>query len=375
MNTYKRLSIYTTTACNGKCGYCYQNGLSPDEIKHPQDYNIYINKLLQLDVNNRATINSIELWGGEPTLFFNEFLIYWETFNIYFPNLNEIQFSTNLLNGSVENIINMAETIDNDINHNLTLRFQISIDGDSKINDFNKQYNCCEEITNNLLELLDYIDNNNLNFVNFDISTHSVLTKETLQLFNSYQDIDNWFNFFINTFNNENIKFRLFKVEYLSHPQIWELKDAEHFSDIISWVDIWKNENKEKAKRIIWPDYKINELKICAAGQPQGTISLSPSGEIMLCHRNLFSAIKFPILKPIDLTEVYSLLENRYSLYKDYISKEDFLASLNIFISMIWCPVLYAGEFDFPQNWIYQPMDIYYRGAMNTILKWSKENE
>ncbi len=375
MNTYKRLSIFTTTACNGKCDYCYLGGLGPDEIKHPQDYNIYINKLLQLDVNNRATINSIELWGGEPTLFFNEFLTFWETFNIYFPNLNEIQFSTNLLNSSVENIINMAETIDNNINHNLTLHFQISIDGDSRINDFNKKYKCGEEIINNALNLFNYIDNNNLNYVNFDMTTHSILTKESILLFKSYQDIENWFNFFLNTFQNENIKFKLFKPEYEGRAIRWSAKEAEHFAQIMNWIDIWRETNVEAAKKFIWPDYKINELKLCAAGQPQEILSLSPSGEIMLCHRCIFDEQKYPNTKPINLTELYTLCNDRYSFYKNYISQKDFQESLNIFISMIWCPYSYVKNSLFLDQWISIPMDIYYRGAINTLLKWSKEYE
>jgi len=39
-----------------------------EEINYPFNYNIYINKFLELNNNNAESLKIIELWGGEPLL-------------------------------------------------------------------------------------------------------------------------------------------------------------------------------------------------------------------------------------------------------------------------------------------------------------------
>ncbi len=371
-NTYTRLSIFTTTACNMNCSYCYQGIGHQELIQHPQDYGVYINTLLSLNANNSQTINSIELWGGEPTLYLEEFTGYWGDFITNFPNISEIQLSTNLITSSaVEKIIDLIETIDNNIEHNLTLNLQVSLDGNESINGFNRQLNITNNVINNINNLTTYLKNNQLTYVNCLIHTYSVFLKKTLTLFNSYEDIENWFDFFLDSFDTDIVKFSLFKLDIQSLD--WTKEEALKFAQIMEWIDLWRTNNPIDKEYFTWPIFPHNELKICAAALQYGTITLDPTGEKILCHREIADGYKARNSKDIKLTEIYSLLTKQYYKYKDYISEKDFNDSLNIYINLYWCPYQYTKSWDMPREWFLFPMDLYYYGAMNILLKWSRE--
>ena len=78
-NLYQRLSVFTASSCNLNCKYCIEKDCKMEPISHPQGYLKYINKVKLLNPNNKDTITSIELWGGEPLIGLDDFIFYLQT--------------------------------------------------------------------------------------------------------------------------------------------------------------------------------------------------------------------------------------------------------------------------------------------------------
>ena len=95
------LSIHWSSDCNMACQYCYI-----DKDKHAMAaYNADIRKALEdgsfIQVIKDKTssfkdqIESLSLWGAEPTLNGKYFPAFWEELIAYFTNCKEFMFSTN----------------------------------------------------------------------------------------------------------------------------------------------------------------------------------------------------------------------------------------------------------------------------------------
>lgn len=377
-NIYKTLQIYTTDECNLSCSYCYEKGCKQmSMISQPQDYSIYINKLLALDANNINTLETIELWGGEPLIRLQSFLNYLSNFISTFKNLKSIKLSSNFTRFNSANLIQrLGNIIYESINKNIIIDLQISLDGPKEINDYNRGQN----ITNTIITQLNTLLENYPNYYpKLRITTNSIFSYVTLHKFNEYKDIENWFSFYLNNFqtNKENIeiKFNLFKpIKDNTNPPSEE--DGIQYARLLQWADEYRINYPEKSKYFIWPIYKLNCLSLCAAGQPQGIIALSPSGEPCLCHRAVWEDKLLPTTKEdeklmpaLKLSQLYQNILFNYKYFNSYISYEDFKKSLTIYINLNYCPFEYIYGID--QFYINIPL--YYSGAMNILMKWSRE--
>lgn len=373
-NTYQRLALYTTSSCNLNCKYCYEKNYREGlQISHPQDYSIYINKLLELNPENKNTLTSIELWGGEPLLGLEEFIFYLSDFVKEFPNLQEIQFSTNL---SLDNSVKLIHELYDQfiiLQPKGKIKIQISIDGPITINDYNRQNGLTQTILNNVSKL---------NRSNLIITTNSNFTRKSLFSFIKYENIEEWFNFFLTNFPS-NVKFGLFKMIKDIPPgarmtgTCWNETDGQRYAQLLQWADQWRELHPEESQRFIWPEFKLNKLKICAATAPNYMIALSPTGEQALCHRGVweqqFLNEDNPI-RNINLTDIYSYLMDYYNSYKDIITIDDFKESMLIYVNLNWCPYLWNfGPGSLEALWFSNEIPLLYNGAMNILLKWSKE--
>ena len=364
---YQRLTIYTTSSCNLDCNYCYEKNYRKSIIiNHPQDYNIYIDKMLELE---QTDIKTIELWGGESLLGLGEFIDYIPNFIETFPYWKELYFSTNLaLNNSDTLIQNLYQTLDKYVNHKFIIKIQISLDGPKDITDYHRGAQVTELILNNLNKI------NQLNFNSSKISIqffiNSVLSKETLYYIKTYKDIENWFDFFLNNIS-DNIKIGLPKINI---NDIWTDEDGIQYGQILKWMDIWRKIHPIEAERFNWLDYKPFSLKLCAAVSDYNQIALSPQGDLGLCHRAILEGLYLNEhnVHQVNFTTVIEHLSKEYMKYKDIISREDFLESLYIYVSIIWCP--FDGRYDNGYlNNFQSAMPLYYNGAMNILLKWSRQ--
>lgn len=366
-NTYKRLSIYTSSSCNLNCKYCYEKNYKM-KINHPQDYNIYIDKLLYFNIKNKETLESIELWGGEPLLGLQEFITYLPRFLNVFPNLKEIKLSSNFTVDNSADLISMLLYRINEYmfeDRHFTVKLQISIDGPQEINDFNRGIGSTQKVLNNIINL-----NNEYNKVDLIVSTNSVFNIKPLYAILSYENMEEWFNFFLDNFP-ENIKFGLFTFD--KENRNWTNEDGVRAANLLRWADQWRELHPEESKRFIWPDNKINVLDICSTVAPGEVLSMSPTGEVGLCHKAIQHENYSCDMYPINLTHIFDYMMDQYTLYKDNITLQDYRDSLITYINLMWCPYNDSLMDTFGEHtWFCASMPLYYNGAMQILLKWGR---
>ena len=292
-----------------------------------------------------------------------EFISYIPDFFQNFPNWNLLQFSTNFIGSNDILIIQkLIDRIEEWTPHQFIIKMQISIDGANKLNDYNRGIGTTNKILSNI---------NNLsiqtNQVKLQITTNSVLDKNTLYMINSYEDIKNWFEFYLDNFP-ETIRFGLFRPIQSFE---WNKEDGIQYAKLLTWANQWYTNNPIDRERFIWPFHKAKTLELCAATAPHMQIALSPQGEQCLCHRAVFEGLpnKAIGIPQINLTEVFDLLMDYYYKYENNISLNDYHESFYIFISNLWCP--YIARYSIYYMTPY--LDLYYNGAMNILLEWSRQ--
>lgn len=128
------LSLITSNSCNQKCSYCYlhknpayqeQDKILLQSLEDGSFFSNIMNTIhsLHYDVKD---FDTLDFWGGEPTLYFNkeESLIDHILYN--FPNINKISYSTNF--STFDQQIDFIKFFNNYVRH-LNLSIQISYDG------------------------------------------------------------------------------------------------------------------------------------------------------------------------------------------------------------------------------------------------------
>ncbi len=292
-----------------------------------------------------------------------EFISYIPDFFKNFPNWNLLQFSTSFIGSNdiliIQQLINCIEEW---TPHQFIIKMQISIDGTNELNDYNRGIGTTNKILSNI---------NNLsiqaNQVKLQITTNSILDKNTLYMINSYEDMKNWFEFYLNNFPEE-IRFGLFRP---AQSFEWNKEDGIQYAKLLTWANQWYNNNPIDRERFIWPFHKAKTLDLCAATAPHMQIAFSPQGEQCLCHRAVLEGLSNKEISKIqiNLTYVFDLLMDYYYKYKDNISLDDYRESFYIYISNQWCP--YNSKQSYYN--ILFALDLYYNGAMNILLEWSRQ--
>jgi hypothetical protein len=108
-------------------------------------------------------------------------------------------------------------------------------------------------------------------------------------------------------------------------------------------------------------------------------LALSPSCEQAICHQAIWEGYDRLNVSQINFSAISQALINNYPNFKDNITFEDFKESLSIYTSIMWCPLRAAnpfeamsmGDFSIDATFMYA-MPLYYNGAMNILLKWSR---
>ena len=147
----KILTLISSEACNLQCRYCE---ISATTAKAHQNENLKIRQAMEdgsLIQNIKAIyqkygffpndIERMSLWGEEPTLTLDSFCIMFPELRKFFPNLEELFFSTNGI-ANTTRILQLIDCINNTLNekNNFTLDLQISYDGKWATN-FNRGVN------------------------------------------------------------------------------------------------------------------------------------------------------------------------------------------------------------------------------------------
>ena len=158
---FKAVNIYFSAVCNLNCRYCFQPKIH--EIgKSVND------KIIEWISSGKMEddilkyygpeIESICLWGGEPSI--NLPYLEKRLLSIFdgFPKLTEIQYSTNIstrkLADNTISFINKVTSLNREKSRKVIIDLQFSIDGPSELNDYNRIGSRADDIMENITHVL-----------------------------------------------------------------------------------------------------------------------------------------------------------------------------------------------------------------------------
>lgn len=191
----RSLTLISSESCNLNCSYCImaksihaQNKkVETEKIKQSFNNGEYLNNIKKICEKyniDPLKIESMDLWGQEPTLTLNEFGNSFQEFYNFFPNLSFLFFSTNGV-AFPERIVDLTKTIDKIILKPLDFSFQFSYDG----YEATKKSRGIDPniIINNIRKVILELNKIQYNNIKIHISFHNVISGE---LINKY-GIDN----------------------------------------------------------------------------------------------------------------------------------------------------------------------------------------
>lgn len=155
--------LYITATCNLKCKYCYIDK-SPvlSKIDHlleesfKGDY--YFN--FMKDMFDQSKLTELEFWGGEPSYGLKRAIPTVKKAIEYFPNLTHFMMSSNLTTETcVDDLFNFWSIFKNYPYRKFHFTLQLSIDGPTYINDFNRGEKTTELFTKNFAKLVYKLNN------------------------------------------------------------------------------------------------------------------------------------------------------------------------------------------------------------------------
>jgi sulfatase maturation enzyme AslB (radical SAM superfamily) len=209
--------IHGSGYCNMDCEYCFipkVEGMKQlhKEIEDDLKRGNFIKRLKNIYGNN---LESLNLWGTEPTLTLDIVTQNLEDYFENFPRLREIGFSTNFII-NIESLFRLfkklediGENIENfgDINerfggkgnnpNKFTVSIQISLDGPEKITDKYRQKGATKKIIKNFKRYVDFIEKSEFKNISIKGNFKPTFSSDFIKAFN--QDIslfDEYFSFF-----------------------------------------------------------------------------------------------------------------------------------------------------------------------------------
>lgn len=194
-----KISLYVSEACNLNCKYCVISkslkGKKDLQLKAQKEslekgeYISHLKKIFEKKKLNTSKITRIELWGEETTLTINNFLVSFPELNNYFPNLNQMFFSTNAI-GNAKTLSTFIKNLDEKLRGPFSLSIQLSCDGFLMEKTRGVSYDTFKENIINLFTQLNEIELKNLK-VEFNI--HSVMSRILIhELLNSNNVENHW---------------------------------------------------------------------------------------------------------------------------------------------------------------------------------------
>ena len=177
VNLYKDISNYmkktekltvvilTTTSCNFKCSYCYENGISRNNSFKISNIKNILSLLKRYIANRKVNEIELTLFGGEPTLNWNftkEFFIKFKEMCEY----EEIKFKTDIItNGYLldDKKINML------LENNLK-RVQITLDGVAEVHNNRRVLFNGEKTFDKIIKNIEYLLSTDIEEVNIRIN-------------------------------------------------------------------------------------------------------------------------------------------------------------------------------------------------------------
>ena len=198
----RSVSLISSCGCNLNCSYCvinksvnsFQHQIQENTIKALQDGSFLENVKRVFTTMNYTPgyINTLCLWGQEPTLTLKYLTPHLPEYLDYFFNVNHFEFVTNGMYGASD-IVDFIQTIDLNLKHSGNIAIQFSYDGKeqtalSRKGDSETIFNTVKSVITGL---------NQIQFKRLDkiiLHLHSVLSMDMVKRLDTMEKIKSFFD-------------------------------------------------------------------------------------------------------------------------------------------------------------------------------------
>jgi len=305
--------LFSAAKCNMNCNYCYiekneENEEINNQIVESMKDGTFIKDLKKV---YGEELKNIGLWGTEPTMnmdVFTEYLLP-ELFNS-FPKLNEISFSTNMLQ-YYDKIVKMIEKVQKECCDNQTFYVSVQLSDDGlHFTDLNRYNGASSKIIKNTKKLINELDNILItDKVKVSFSIKPTLSMENItELVEAPDKVFEWYRYFeeqyftyFNQINNKNLSFVTKVSPTFVLPDNYNKQDGEKCKIFFNNIFELSKSNKLQYMRGSLNGY-INVLSkiiknasqityspyifTCSAGDTQRGLGINSSTS--LCHRAFY---------------------------------------------------------------------------------------
>lgn len=259
------LSLHWSSDCNMKCQYCYI-----EKRKHEMNqYNLKIQQALAdgtflQNIKNvfgdiKDNIESLSLWGAEPTLNYQYFPAFFPQLLDFFTNANDFMFSTNALAGFdilKEYFYEPILAYCHENKRKLTFNLQFSLDGPQEINDSSRHMGATDNTLDCIYKLIqlfpqeeEYVKLSICTKATLDISYMRAMVEEGPAAMQRYYDFSDAFATKASDLakGKKNLELNLFLLPTLVDPGTYTVEDGKVFA---KWVTLLKSVN-----RVMWTSH------------------------------------------------------------------------------------------------------------------------
>lgn len=196
-----KISLLSAIGCNLQCKYCnidktLNNSVSTilnntiEALKDGSYLNNIISILNKFDQPIK-NIESIEIWGQEPTMTLMYLADKWEDWANSFINLDRIFFSTNGM-ANIDSIIYFIKQVDKYSKRQLVLNIQVSYDGEKSTNEIRGANS--NIIKENISALILFLNSYQFKNIKVDIFFHGVLSNYLAKQLNDFNKLEEYIN-------------------------------------------------------------------------------------------------------------------------------------------------------------------------------------
>ena len=360
------------------CTYCYIHKNKSrmvnynKKIRDSIDDGSFSGSIIKNFADYQDQLEHIALWGAEPTLnaeYFSKFAV--PLFD-YFPNLNEVMFSTNALRGAeaIDMFISTMNNYSKEHDRRMKLELQFSLDGPDYINDSSRHPGATRSTLKAIKDVVTKYKDLDGKFT-MTLTTKATLTTQWMEhLADNPDKMLEYFQFFAKLQHEmeeisqtRNIRLYLTAYPTVVDPGEHVIEDGIRFAKFIKalrQVDVSKCSPYQHPLFLqCTKTYHINEYELtppvgtyaCAAGLASWSVDCE--GNIMACHRtydNLYMGTSLSELF-CDDTSTRGDSKNRLNLAMSRLDYQNrvFHRSQNsrrIFLSYILRGLVMAGQVD-----------------------------
>ena len=293
----KSLSIFSSSKCNLNCTYCYVKKEKAVFDYDTQVVNAIINneyiKRFQKDFPEYVdTLETLELWGAEPTIHLDLIADRLKDYKTAFPKLHNFMMSSNYtLPTFINQVEHMLKAMENIKGTEWNFRLQCSIDGTPSITDTNRGIGTTDAILSNLKKLKELKIPSN---VNLSVSNKATIDRLSFDNFLHYDFCKEYFDFLNNniSFHCDNKVFRV-SAPTCVEPIYYTKEDGIKYAKIIeNFIKITEDSGVYFIPYIQKRQYYLSEyVRGGFCSQLHSSMIMLPNGEFTNCHRAGFDTI------------------------------------------------------------------------------------